>query len=374
MPNRNRNINRMSLSTAGFSPVVFSPIEFKPVEANYGTLERSLARQEARQREAVEKQSAVDLVLGDVEFKLHNDPETQTWWNAYKNNIKNQIQTAVDTGDYATAINTAVRLAGQIKDDTQLNSRIKANQEYQERVDETHERMLAGQISPDTERWWLANNQFKYKDVIDENTGNIIGGTSYIDLGTPVADINIAEFTKKAFDLVSPRQTDIQVTNNDGTSTHDKRIWVTRQSIIDNLDDILNMTPGARSAMFQRYQVEKYIYDELLSDPNANETRLNQQLQLLKKNGSDITFKEFCVRMIEQSAISQNLAYDYRSNVTDNYIGKGRGIGSGTGNETVVSEYPTQTVKGEQFEFKEIPANAQKNANASGAAAGDMMN
>ena len=371
MPNRNRNINRMSLSTAGFSPVVFSPIEFKPVEANYGTLERSLARQEARQREAVEKQSAVDLVLGDVEFKLHNDPETQAWWNAYKDNIKNQIQTAVDTGDYATAINTAVRLAGQIKDDTQLNSRIKANQEYQKRVDETHNRRLAGQISPDTERWWLTNNQFKYEDVVDNN-GNVIGGTSYIDLGTPVADINIAELTKKAFDLVSTKQTDIQVTNNDGTSTHDKHTWVTRQSIVDNLDNIFDMTPGARSAMFQRYQVEKHIYDELLKDPNANETRLNQQRQLLKKNGSDVTFKEFCVRMIEQSAISQNLAYDYRSNVTDNYIGKEPG--AGTGNETVVSEYLTQTVQGEQFEIEEIPANAQKNANASGVAAGDMMN
>ena len=78
--------------------------------------------------------------------------------------------------------------------------------------------------------------------------------------------------------------------------------------------------------------------------------------------------------MIEQSAISQNLAYDYRSNVTDNYLGKEPGAGSGTGNETVVSEYPTQTVQGEQFTFEEIPANAQKNANAFGAAAGDMMN
>ena len=372
MPNRNRNINRMSLSTAGFSPVVFSPIEFKPVEANYGILERSLAKQEARQREAVEKKSAVDVALGQIETQLHNDPETQAWWNAYKNDIQNKINQAAQVGDYSSAINIATNLAGQISSDTSVLGRVKANKEYQERVDETHKRMLAGQISPDTERWWLANNQFKYKDVVDSN-GNIIGGTSYIDLGTPVDDINIAEFTKKAFDLVSPRQTDIQVTNNDGTSTHDKRIWVTRQSIIDNLDDILDMTPDARSAMFQRYQVEKYIY-ELLNDSNADETRLNQQRQLLKKNGSDVTFKEFCVRMIEQSAISQNLAYDYRSNVTDNYLGKEPGAGSGTGNETVVGEYPTQTVKGEQFKFEEIHANAQKNANASGAAAGDMMN
>ena len=374
MPNRNRNINRMSLSTAGFSPVVFSPIEFKPVEANYGILERSLARQEARQREAVEKKSAVDVALGQIETQLHNDPETQAWWNTYKDKIQNQINQAAQVGDYSSAINIATNLAGQVSSDTEVLSRVRANQEYQERVDETHNRRLAGQISADTERWWLANNQFKYKDVFDENNGNVIGGTSYIDLGTPVADINIADFTKKAFDLVSPRQTDIQVTNNDGTSTHDKRVWVTRQSIIDNLNDILNMTPDARSAMFQRYQVEKYIYDELSKDPTANQDRLNQQRQLMEKNSSPVTFKEFCVRMIEQSAISQNLAYDYRSNVTDNYIGKGRGAGSGTENETVVSEYPTQTVQGEQFEFKEIPANAQRNANASGAAAGDMMN
>ena len=78
--------------------------------------------------------------------------------------------------------------------------------------------------------------------------------------------------------------------------------------------------------------------------------------------------------MIEQSAISQNLAYDYKSNIPDNYLGKEPGAGPGTGNETVVSGYPTQTVQGEHFEFEEIPANAQKNANASGAAAGDMMN
>ena len=373
MPNRNRNINRMSLSTAGFNPVVFSPIEFKPVEANYGILERSLAKQEARQREAVEKKSAVDVALGQIETQLHNDPETQAWWNAYKNDIQNKINQAAQVGDYSSAINIATNLAGQISSDTSVLGRVKANQEYQERVDETHKRMLANQISPDTERWWLANNQFKYKDVVDSN-GNVIGGTSYIDLGTPVADINIAEFTKKAFDLVSPKQTDIQVINNDGTGTHDKRIWVTRQSIIDNLDDILDMTPGARNAMFQRYQVEQHIYKELINDSTANQDRLNQQRQLIEKNGSPVSFKEFCVRMIEQSAISQNLAYDYRSNVTDNYIGKRRVIGSGTENETVVSEYSTQAVKGEQFAFEKIPANAQKNANASGAAAGDMMN
>ena len=77
--------------------------------------------------------------------------------------------------------------------------------------------------------------------------------------------------------------------------------------------------------------------------------------------------------MIEQSAISQNLAYDYRSNVTDNYPGRGRGAGSGNGGENPTGEYPTQTVQGEQFEFEEIPANAQRNANAAGAAAGNMM-
>lgn len=377
MPRRNRynpyyNQDRMTLNTVGFTPAVFNPIEFQPVEADYGILERSFAKQEARQKEAVEKATAVDVALAKIEADLHNDPNTQAWWNDYKTDIKNQINAATNIGDYAGALNTATRLAGKVSSDSAVLGRIRANQEYQAKVDETHKRMVAGQISPDTERWWLANNTFDYKDNFDEN-GNVIGGTSYNELDVPVQDIDISDLTKKAFNLITPHQINDRITNPDGTGRHDTRQWVTRKQIVDNLNDILDMTPGARESLYQRFQVEQHKYKELLEDENADSTKIVQQRNLLQKNGSTVDFNEFCVRMIEKSAISQNLAYDISTSAIDNQLTqKGNGSGSDSGDDNDGTDIPEQSVQGEQFEQSGKTKQAQSKANTSGKKAGGM--
>lgn len=365
------NQNRMSLNTVGFTPTVFNPLDYKPETVDYGILERSFARQEARQAAAAEKSSAVDVALGKIETELHNDPETQEWFNNYKNNIRQQIANATEVGDYAEAVNVATRLAGQVSSDSAILGRVKANQEYQTRVDETHKRAVAGKISADTERWWLANNQFKYEDVTDDN-GNIIGGTSYSTLQTPVDDINIAEFTQQAFKMITPKVTDTKTTNADGTGSGYQRQWVTRQQIVDNLNNILDETPGARTAMNQRYKVEQYNYQQLLANPNADLATVEKQRNKMEKNGSPITFEEFCVRSIEESAISQNLAYDHRASITDRQpTTKGNSKGTADDDENVENNNQTSTsVTGEQFENPNRTKNAQGNANTSGKKAG----
>lgn len=365
------NRDRMTLNTVGFQPAVFNPMEYKPIEQDFSILERAMAKQEARQINAIEKESAVDVALGKIEAELHNDPETQNWFDNYKDNIRQQIANATNAGDYSGAINIATRLAGQVSSDSAILGRVKANQEYQTRVDETHKRAVAGKISADTERWWLANNQFKYEDVTDNN-GNIIGGTSYSTLQTPVDDINIAEFTKQAFKMITPRVTDTKTTNADGTGSGYQRQWVTRQQIVDNLNTILDETPGARTAMNQRYQVEKYNYQQLLADPNADPATVDKQRKKMEKNGSPVTFEEFCVRSIEDSAISQNLAYDHRATITDNQpTTKGKSKGTADDDEEVEEQDQTSTsVTGEQFENPGRTKTAQANANASGKKAG----
>lgn len=343
------NQNRYSLTTAGFSPTVVTPLEFQPVEANIGILADSLAKQEARQREAMEQQTAIDATLAKVEAALHNDPATQAWFNDYKNNIKQEINNYSQVGDYAGAINSAIRLAGKVAGDSAVIGRLRANEEYQQKVDEVHKRAIAKDISRDTERWWLANNQYDYKDTYDAN-GNVIGGTSYSTLDVPVHDIEIDDFTKKAFDLITPHQTNVWTVGEDGTGHHETSQWVTRQQIIDNLNEILDMTPDARAAMYQRYQVELNNYNELLNDVNSDPTRVKQQRNLLQKNGSNVSFEEFCVRMIEQSAISQNLAYFVGTSKDDNKIRTSSGSGSGNNSE-ITTPIPTNTVTGDMYEF-----------------------
>lgn len=369
MPRTERN--RMSLNTVGFTPTVFNPLDYKPETVDYGILERSFAKQEARQAAAAEKASAIDVALGKIETELHNDPETQEWFNNYKNNIRQQIANATDVGDYAEAVNVATRLAGQVSSDSAILGRVKANQEYQAKVDETHKRAVANKISPDTERWWLANNQFKYEDITDDN-GNIIAGTSYNTLQTPVDDINIAEFTQQAFKMITPKVYDNKTVNYDGTGESHQRQWITRRQIIDNLNNILDETPGARTAMNQRYQVEQYNYQQLLNHPNADPATIDKQRKKMEKNGSFVTFEEFCVRSIEESAISQNLAYDHKSNAFDNQpTTKGTSKGTAADDEEIDEQDQTSiSVTGEQFENSGRTKTAQSNANNSGKKAG----
>ena len=186
MPRRLRDITyEIPQSNMG----IYNPIEYKPQAPDLALLNNRLDRLDLLREKANQQKSAVDMALGKIEVELHNDPETQKWFSDYKNNVKGQINDAIKTGDYAGAINMATSLAGEISSDSSVLGRIRANQEYQTRADETHKRAVEGKISADTERWWLANNQFKYEDVTDDN-GNIVGGTSYSTLQTPVDDIN----------------------------------------------------------------------------------------------------------------------------------------------------------------------------------------
>lgn len=364
------NQDRYSITTAGFSPTVVTPLEFQPVEANIGILADSLAKQEARQREAMEQQTAIDATLAKIEASLHNDPATQAWFNNYKNDIKQQINNYSQVGDYAGAINSAIRLAGKVADDSAVIGRLRANEEYQQKVDEVHKRAIAKDISRDTERWWLANNQYDYKDTYDAN-GNVIGGTSYSTLDVPVHDINIDDFTKKAFDLITPHQTNVWTVDSDGTGHHETSQWVSRQQIIDNLNEILDMTPDARAAMYQRYQVELNNYNELLNDANSDPIRVKQQRNLLQKNGSDVSFEDFCVRMIEQSAISQNLAYYIGTSKDDNKPKTPRSD-SGSGANGLTPPMPVQSITGDKYEFTSYK-NSASNAGSYGNNANKFM-
>lgn len=367
---------RMSLR---LNPVInkyndYQGVATTPSTVNYGILNDIVSEKIQAKHNTIGQQSAIKQSLGQIRQQLHQDEETLSWFDNKSKEIENKIDGALLEGNYNTALNIATQEAGNLASDAELLSRIKANQDYQAKVDETHKRSVAGKISADTERWWLANNQFKYEDVTDDN-GNIIGGTSYSTLQTPVDDINIAEFTQQAFKMITPRVTDTKTTNADGTGSGYQRQWVTRQQIVDNLNNILDETPGARTAMNQRYQVEQYNYQQLLADPNADPTTVDKQRKKMEKNGSPVTFEEFCVRSIEDSAISQNLAYDHRATITDNQL-TGKGTGKDNNNpdpDSDPNETTTVSVTGPKHEMKNKVDNAQTNANNSGKKAGNRM-
>ncbi len=304
----NRNKNRMTLNTVGYTPAVFNAIEYKPLVQDYSGLERSFARNEERRKNLKEQESAIDVALGKIESQLYNNPEMQTWFVDYKNKIKQDINEAAKIGDYAGALNTAIRTAGNIMQDTQLIGRMKASAEFQDKVNEVHKMKANGNIDAATEKWWLENNQFKYEDIEDGN-GNVVSGTTYSTLPTPVAQINVADYIAKAFQMNTSEKTNGETFNQDGSITRTSSDLVTEETIRRGTKDLIDATPGAKEALIQDYEVDKYT-----NNPRA------------KNNGVTMSFEDYINKRISEELIS-NLSYDYYDRQTVN-MPKGNGSGS----------------------------------------------
>ena len=339
--------NRMMLNTVDFKPTVFTPLERKPLDYDMSLLERSFALQDERKSKALEQQTAIDIALSKIEEKLHPDIETQRWFNEYKNNIKKEIQTDINVGNYGGAYNTGVKLAGRVTSDSEVINRLKSNAEYQAKVDEVHKMRVAGQISKDTEDWWLDVNEYKYENIFDESN-NIIGGTSYKDLKTPVADIDIPKFTKQAFDLITYRLS--EKNKVDKYIEHTATKTITPKQIKDNLEQILKQVPGAADGMRQEYDKLIYKYNKLRTE-HANTTDNNKKLEIeteirnlnIIKNGSCMSFESFCTDRIKNNIIAQNLAFVHEqksisSNKKYDEQSGGNTGGDSTGNEPMVVE------------------------------------
>lgn len=356
------NIPTMSLKTAQLNPVVFTPSQYEFKEADMSILERSLAQKEARMKEAAQSQSAIDRTLGEIEAKLN--PSESEWFEGYKNNIKNQIQSNIDSGDYGAAIRNATVLAGSIIQDPRIIGRIRAQEAYDKELQTQQARRDRGEISPITFDWWASHNKYSYTDNTDE-LGNYIEGSPWKAETTPVKDINWAEHAVTASKLITPKKGattsggGYSTTNVDGTGDGNK--WsrsssteeITVEDILGNIDELLSSTPNGYRQAEQAYDVARFDLERLqeqynsLTDDDPNKTIIKDQLDIRKKlmykNQSPISYKEYYARMVTNNKYAQTLAYKWVTKGNENFksndyqtagagVGRnpGRGVGSGT--------------------------------------------
>lgn len=344
---------RLGLRRADYTPVVYNPLPYEPVEYNSQLPNEVAHKIETRSRELMVQEGALAEAASKLRDELPNDEDTNIYFNTVLKGIQDEIDQRASVGDTEGAIQAAYKGARRLLSDESLSYRKKAWGDYKKLIDETHNRMIQKRISRDTEEWWRSNNPFKYEDKFDAN-GTLIGGTNYWDMQTPIDDIPLAELTKAAFDFVSEKfsySEEYSGANKDIKTTSETH-YVTRQSIIDNLKAFFKENPGYRSALYQRYQTELYLNDKYNNDPNTNSDLKAQQNKLMMKNGSPVSFEEFCTRVIEENAIANNLKYS-RTKDTSNEISTGSGDEKKTNKHENTPKKPT-VVKGPMYKKEGI--------------------
>ena len=336
-----QEIPTMSLKTVQFNPTVFTPTQYEYKAADMSILERSLAQREARMKEAAQGKNAIDRTLGELELKLN--PAEAKWFEGYKQDIRNQIQSSIDSGDYGAAVRDATTLAGSVIQDPRILGRIRSQEAYDTELKTQQARRDKGEISQNTYDWWANKNKYSYTDNTDAS-GNYIEGSPWKAESTPVKDINWAEQAATAFKLITPKKGSStkggghSTTNADGTGDGNK--WsrsssteqITVEDILGNIDELLSATPDGYRQAEQAFDVATFDLKRLqekynsLADDDPNKDVIGEQLdarkKLMYKNGSPITYKEYYARMITDNHYAGTLAYKWTTSGNESFSSK----------------------------------------------------
>lgn len=335
-------IPTLSLKTIQFNPTVFTPSEYEYKAADMSILERSLAQRETRMKEAAQGKSAIDKALGELELKLN--PAEAEWFEGYKQDIRNQIQSSIDSGDPGAAARDATTLAGSIFQDPRILGRIRSQEAYDKEFKTQQARRDSGEIGQNTYDWWAAHNTYSYTDNKDAN-GNFIEGSPWKAESTPVKDINWAEHAATAYKLITPKKNTSSkgggsdITNADGTSKGSK--WssssgieqITVEDILGNIEELLSSTSDGYRQAEQAYDVAMFDYKRLeqkwknaVASGSADADKLGAQLEerkkLMYKNGSPIGYKEYYARKVINNHYADTLAYKWATNSKENFSSK----------------------------------------------------
>lgn len=358
MPRYNQyNRNRLSLNTVDFQPTVFTPIEFRPVEQDYSILERAMAKQEERKEKAITQQSLVKQALGKAREQLHQDDETLAWFDAKARKIEDDIKTASEVGDYATALQTGIEAAGNVANDTELNARIRTNAQYNEEYDKQRDRIGKG-ISQATFDWWVDTNPYTHTNIYDKE-GRVTGAQDWKAENTPVDDLNASQLAFTAFKLLSPEKSNSSGSSNvkpgteqeyneltSGYTNNYEKISVDR--IYTNINEIMGSDPNNWRAARQGFQValneldklkqERDKYEVGSEEYNLRNQQYEDQLSYFRgENNQDLAnneegWKLYTARIITDNMFAKGLAYNWKTvssikNVDNPKTGNGAGLG-----------------------------------------------
>lgn len=366
--NMAQRTRKYGLDIPNFTPATFQGTVYTPQQEDMSLLANSMRQLEERQRTAAEKASAMDLAFANVRSKLHQDKETMAWFDNYVNKYKNKVDSYARIGDYGNAINAAIRLAGEARNDAGLEARIRANEEYEE-IDKIQKaRVREGKISQNTYDWWKATKGYKFDELKDDN-GNVIGGTLATKDSEPLDDLDIVTLSAQAFKLITPQKGsttnkwdnkysnqgeasrlvgkgknaieletgEYYDTSGQKTSAYEK---VNIKDIKANLAELAKRN-GSLEQMKQGLAVAKFSLEKAKQERDRLEEELNvakvkgediteleekfndadqfyeQKLKDMSSNGSIIDFDEYYARQITDNLFAKNLAYDWRTVVND---------------------------------------------------------
>lgn len=159
-----------------FNPIhrqYVSPIELQALDKTLGTLEQG-------HKEAVKAASDLQVSIANLPMHESEAPYRQ----AKLAEIKDRIANGTVYGNSAGAIDDIIALTGELGSDQGILGRIESNKKFQEHQKAIDDRKDITELDKE---YFKSLNPYEHKDIVDPNTGKVVGYEAFKPKRSPVA-------------------------------------------------------------------------------------------------------------------------------------------------------------------------------------------
>lgn len=341
MPVRNNMLAGNILPSGGFTPATFQGNTFTPQQVDMSLLARSLDKIEEREEKLANQRLALGEAFSKARELLPDNEETNQYITNNQNRIRDNINAMISIGDYAGALNSSRRLAGDFISSPEYNARVKehkSRKEWIEQLDRSNVDNYIKEYYKDT--YQDRNNFTRDKD------GNITGTAGW-EAPLPEQGQSANSIIQAAVKATADQRTDTgsSWTGEDGTggSSASSREWLTADRISSTAKSLVNNDPRVKQAFVDQFNAGIHQIDKLTkalaqtTDP-MRRAELENQIAGYKsayyKNGAPMESAQAYIDNLFSANNDEikNAAYDYKHSRSgsDKYA-KGRGAGAGDG-------------------------------------------
>lgn len=279
--------------------------EYVPT-VDLNTLGNTFNTLEQGHKEAIKTASNLQAEMAKLELN-----EAENEWRQQKiSEIQQTIDNNTIFGNSAAALDDIIVKAGNLASDAGMIGRLQAQKDYTE----FKNKIINDKTLPeDYKEYYLENNPYYYKDIVDEKTGKVISGTKWNPNISPSAVVDLSSLISKGLQWAARESGSYNqvrwLDKNGNPTTNPNEVFdgeyyddtthsfekLDRSKIEAGIRAAIESTPGAKESLQQDYDIALWKHKKAI---NATKGKYNIVSDVTDDNGITLSPQQYLNKRI----------------------------------------------------------------------------
>lgn len=279
--------------------------EYVPT-VDLNTLGNTFNTLEQGHKEAIKTASNLQAEMAKLELN-----EAENEWRQQKiSEIQQTIDNNTIFGNSAAALDDIIVKAGNLASDAGMIGRLQAQKDYTE----FKNKIINDKTFPeDYKKYYLENNPYYYKDIVDEKTGKVISGTKWNPNISPTAVVDLSSLISKGLQWAARESGSYNqvrwLDKNGNPTTNPNEVFdgeyyddtthsfekLDRSKIEAGIRAAIESTPGAKESLQQDYDIALWKHKKAI---NATKGKYNIVSDVTDDNGITLSPQQYLNKRI----------------------------------------------------------------------------